>query len=139
MLEEWILRLHLLVSLYMLGLIWFVQVVHYPLMGKVGRSVFVDYEHAHTRLTSWVTAPIMLVELSTGMLLLYWKADALFWWGNAIGIGLLWASTFFIQVPLHAALSKQFDETKHRQLVRTNWIRTVVWTIRAVALIITCT
>lgn len=139
MAEEWVFRLHLLLSLYMLGLIWFVQVVHYPLMGKVGRAVFVDYENAHTRLTSWVTAPPMLVELGTGLLLLYWYMGDWFWWGNAVGMGLIWASTFFIQVPLHAALSQQFDETQHRQLVHTNWIRTVVWTLRAVALIIICT
>ena len=133
--EEWIFRLHLLLSLYMLGLIWFVQVVHYPLMGQVGKAVFVTYEQAHTRLTSWVTAPPMLGELGTGLFLLYLHSGSPFWWANAVGIATLWASTFFIQVPLHNALSRQFDDYHHRQLVRTNWIRTVVWTARALALL----
>ena len=136
MAEEWVFRLHLLFSLYMLGLIWFVQVVHYPLMGKVGRAVFVDYEHAHTRLTSWVTAPPMLVELGTGLLLLYWNLQSGFWWGNAAGLVVVWASTFFIQVPLHSALSQQFDAGKHLRLVRSNWVRTVAWTLRAAGLLL---
>jgi len=135
MLEEWVFQIHLLLSLYMLGLIWFVQVVHYPLMGKVGAADFVHYERAHTRLASWVTAPPMLGELASGFLLLSWNSQELFWWLNAVGIGIIWASTFFLQVPLHSALSQEFDLGVQRRLVRTNWLRTLVWTLRALGLL----
>ena len=39
---------HLGSSLYMVGLIWFVQVVHYPLFDSVGDREFPSYEQRHT-------------------------------------------------------------------------------------------
>jgi hypothetical protein len=40
---------HLAATAAMVGLIWFVQVVHYPLFASVGADEFVAYENAHTR------------------------------------------------------------------------------------------
>ena len=128
-------KAHLFLTLYMAGLIWFVQVVHYPLMGKVGLSDFVAYENAHTRRTSWVTALPMLAELGTGALLLYFTPSSALFQANLLGILLLWASTFFIQVPLHGQLTKAFTARAHRRLVNTNWIRTVLWTVRGILLL----
>jgi hypothetical protein len=65
-----ILLLHAAATLSMTGLIWFVQVVHYPLMARVGRVGFADYEAAHTRRTTWVVAPPMLIEGFTAVVLL---------------------------------------------------------------------
>ena len=132
---DWLFKVHLLASLYMFGLIWFVQIVHYPLMGKVGSASFVKYERAHTRFTTWVTAPQMLLELGTGIWLLVLSPDNWVWWANGAGLLGLWGSTFFIQVPLHNALSQSFDEVHHKQLVKSNWIRTVIWTLRALLLL----
>ena len=134
--EDWLLALHLLFSLYMFGLIWFVQVVHYPLLASVGGADFVAYERRHTHLTSFVTAPMMLVELGTGIgLVMRYGLDGWFWPVNLLLILLLWASTFFIQVPLHHRLSHTYDPVVISRLVRTNWARTVLWTVRAVGLV----
>lgn len=132
---DWVLIGHTGLAWYMIGLIWFVQIVHYPLMGYVPKDAFVAYEHRHTHLTSFVTAPIMILELGTAILLV-WQMDQLpwFWWGNLVAVLLLWASTFFIQVPLHAKLSSNYDITVIRQLVRSNWIRTVLWTAKGLGL-----
>jgi len=46
-------------------------------------------------------------------------------------VGLIWGSTFTMQVPLHAQLSSGFEATAHRNLLATNWVRTVAWTLRA--------
>lgn len=131
---DFIFKAHLFLSLYMLGLIWFVQVVHYPLMGQLSGAAFVAYERLHTRLTTWVTGPPMLVELGTGLWLLAALPGSSLAWLNMAGIGLLWGSTFFVQVPLHTALSQVFDAELHRRLVRGNWLRTWVWTGRALLL-----
>ncbi len=133
---DWIFSIHLFLTLYMTGLIWFVQVVHYPLMGKVGREAFVSYERAHTRLTSWVTAPQMVAELATGAWLWYESMGINVFGLNFLMILLLWMSTFFIQVPLHNHLSRVFSEKHHRRLARTNWIRTALWTARGVLLLV---
>jgi hypothetical protein len=133
---DWLFKVHLLLSLYMLGLIWFVQIVHYPLMREVGASAFISYERAHTRFTSWVTAPPMLAELGSGLLLLFQSPGDWLWWLNGAGLLGLWASTFLLQVPLHNALSQAFNAKQHARLVRTNWIRTIIWTLRAFLLLL---
>lgn len=133
--ESIIFKFHLLCSLYMLGLIWFVQLVHYPLFAEVGRDCFVAYARHHTRRTSWVTAPIMLLELGTAVLLVYFQQRSGWYWANLAGIALLWLSTFFIQVPLHNRLVRVYDPVAVKKLVQTNWLRTLIWTLRAVALL----
>ena len=57
-------------TLFMVGLIWFVQIVHYPLYANVGREQFPEYEALHNRLTTWVVGPAMLVEMLTAAALL---------------------------------------------------------------------
>ena len=37
---------HVLATWFMTGVIWFVQVVHYPLMARVGAEGFAAYERA---------------------------------------------------------------------------------------------
>ncbi len=41
---------HITATLYMTGLIWFVQIVHYPLFARVGNAEFSAYEQRHTAL-----------------------------------------------------------------------------------------
>ena len=62
---EVILWLHAVATLFMVGLIWFVQVVHYPLMALVGEHGFASYAQRHQSLTSLVVAPAMLLEAGT--------------------------------------------------------------------------
>jgi hypothetical protein len=43
----------------------------------------------------------------------------------------IWASTAMLQMPMHGHLLAGADARAHRRLVATNWIRTVLWTVRA--------
>lgn len=49
----------------LIGLIWTIQLVHYPLFAQVGRHTFKAYHHRHTTQITWVVAPLMLMELIT--------------------------------------------------------------------------
>jgi hypothetical protein len=132
---KFVLLAHVAATLFMTGVIWFVQVVHYPLFARVLGAEFNLYAAAHGRLTTYIVAPPMLVELVTGALLLFWRRPA--------GIGLLplgigfaliiaiWLSTFLLQVPQHDTLGVRFDEAAHRTLVFTNWLRTWAWSLRS--------
>mgnify|MGYP006269570729 CR=1 FL=1 len=121
---------HVCFTLMMTGIIWFVQVVHYPLFLGVGADVFAAYEARHRALTFWVVAPLMLAELGSGLILL-WLDGAPWTWLGAGLIGLNWASTFFIQVPLHARLDAGYQQKYIRRLVNSNWLRTAAWSARA--------
>ena len=52
-----LLALHALATVMMAGLIWFVQLVHYPLFAFVGASDFVLYDREHTRRVTWIRGP----------------------------------------------------------------------------------
>ena len=64
-LADWTVFVHAFATVAMTGLIWFVQVVHYPLFARVGEEGFHAYEAAHARATSRVVAPLMLGEVGT--------------------------------------------------------------------------
>lgn len=128
-----VLHAHLAATIYMTGLIWFVQVVHYPLFATVGTPHFPAYERRHTVRTAWVVGPPMLTELLTALLLLGFRPAAIPAWAPALGLALLsliWLSTALLQVPCHKRLANGFDERVHRRLVQTNWIRTAGWSLR---------
>ncbi|WP_199726436.1 hypothetical protein [Acidipila sp. EB88] len=120
----------------MFGLIWFIQVVHYPLFLQVTPSQFPVYEAAHANRTTYVVAPLMLLELASALLLLVPRmrppqvSAPEAWIGVAL-VAVLWGSTAFIQVPLHNRLHLAYSAPLIQRLVRTNWIRTVAWSARA--------
>ena len=120
-------------TLAMVGVIWFVQLVHYPLFAAVDGANFVQYEQAHQARTTWVVAPLMLAEAVTAVALLWFRPAAVPALAVYLGLGLvavLWLSTALWQVPLHERLGRGFEPAAHRWLVWSNWLRTIAWTAR---------
>jgi len=131
---NWTLKLNLAATLYMTGLIWFVQLVHYPLFAKVGTENFAAYESLHRHLTGVAVAPAMLLELATAVVLAVHPPPLLrseWAWAGLALVAVIWASTFLLQVPQHDILQRGFAARSHERLVATNWIRTAAWTLRA--------
>lgn len=132
--DSLLLTIHVFSCCFMTGLIWFVQIVHYPLMLRV-RDGFEAYERAHMNRTTFVVLPAMFAELITGALL--WRTPlaethrAALIAASAL-LALIWASTFAIQSPTHAKLAGGWDEKNIQFLVVSNWFRTIAWTVRAV-------
>lgn len=125
--------LQLASTLIMVGVIWFVQVVHYPLFGRVGEQEFSAYERSHQQRTGIVVIPPMLVELTTAVAMIAYRPPGTPRWVAVLGLALVavaWVSTFALQAPTHGRLSPGFEPGLHRFLVATNWIRTVAWTAR---------
>lgn len=133
--EKILLLIQLATTVSLTGVIWIVQIVHYPLFGFVGEEKYRAFHLAHMNLIAYVVAPLMIAEALSAALIVFYppaNADAGFLW---LGVGLVvvvWLSTFFLQVPLHERLAANFDQTAHAALVNTNWIRTVSWTLRSV-------
>ena len=127
-------------TLFMTGLIWFVQIVHYPLFQELPPNRFPRYVALHGTRTSFVVGPPMLVELLTSLLALipalrpaFFTAPAAL--ASAALVFVLWAATGCIQVPLHNALGRAHDPARIRRLVLSNWIRTAAWTARSTLLL----
>ncbi|HEX8438362.1 hypothetical protein [Archangium sp.] len=128
-----VLLAHAAATLFMVGVIWFVQVVHYPLFAKVGSDAFVPYAAAHGTLTGYIVGPPMVLELLTAVWLVAHPppgVNPLVPWVGLALVGALWLSTFFVQVPLHESLRAAFQPEAWRRLVVTNLWRTALWTVR---------
>ncbi|MEM7437672.1 MAG: hypothetical protein AAF436_21140 [Myxococcota bacterium] len=118
----------------MTGIIWFVQLVQYPSFARVDATSFRDFHAHHSTAISLIVAPLMVAEAVSAFVFVWrplrvqtpWQV----WLGLAL-VGVIWASTFFVQVPAHQRLETGFDEDAWRMLVHSNWIRTIAWSARA--------
>lgn len=136
---NWIIAVNAASALVMTGVIWFVQVVHYPLFAAVGAEQFVAYEVAHQRRTSIVVGLPMLVEDLTVLALFFWPPDGvgrLLPFVGGVLLTVVLASTVFLQVPAHAALAQSYHTAQVRRLVRSNWVRTIGWSARLVLAVV---
>ncbi len=79
-------------------------------------------EVVHAAATAAMTGLIWFVQLVLFPLFVTTAASSL--------LGVVWASTAFVQVPVHERVSRSFDVGVVRKLVATNWIRTIAWTVR---------
>lgn len=134
-----VLLLNVVSTFTMVGVIWFVQVVHYPLLSVVpvesASTVAVD----HQRRTGWVVMVPMTVEGFTTLGLLKWVPDGVAWWVpwlNGVFLAVALGCTVFLSVPRHARMAAQPDASVGRELVVTNWPRTVAWSARGIVLVL---
>lgn len=130
--------LHVVVTCVMAGIMWFVQIVYYPNLAVVGRDAFVSYQREHVRRVTAVAWTMLFLELVSGVAIACLPHAGWVWVSliaNAVLLLGIWCSTFFVQVPLHHTLEQGWDEAAHSRLVRTNWFRTVVYTLRSIVII----
>ena len=121
-------------SVGMFGVIWVMQVVHYPLMRFVSGEQFARFETAHRVRISRVVGPLMLIEGVCVLAFLFAPPASLAWWLPWVGAGVeavAIGTTAFVSAPLHERLNAHFDTATLDRLIATNWIRTIAWTARA--------
>ena len=132
-LQELLLILQSVASAAMCGIIWFVQIVHYPLFAASGDDR--AYARENQRRTRLVVLPFMLVEAVTAAAIAWNPPPGVPRPLAIVGLALVAAlavSTALLQMPLH----RRFTEEGHlprlvAALVRSNWLRTLLWTARA--------
>lgn len=128
--------LHSFITWALVGFIWHVQLVQYPLFLQVGQQSFPRYHAEHCMRISFVVVPLILLEAATGLWLLWQGPQIWYLWAGFILFAIVWGSTFLVQVPLHDRLAAHgWNDRTIRRLVLTNWIRTSAWTARGLLLL----
>lgn len=123
----------------MVGVIWFVQVVHYPLLGTIGADRAPEVGSRHQSLTAYVVGPPMAVEGVTTLVLLVAAPDgvaAALPWLAAVLLAVALGATVTLSVPRHRRMLDAPGPDIGVGLVATNWVRTAAWTGRGVLLVV---
>ena len=127
---------NLAVSWGLLLLIWLVQIIIYPGFRHISSEVFLSYHRWYVIRISVIVIPLMLCEV---VVTIAWLGSDNFSFLSLISIFLIaviWLSTFALQVPMHKLLRSGKDDVCIRRLVATNWIRTIAWSLKAIAVTI---
>lgn len=118
-------------TVWLAGMIWTIQVVHYPLFALVGTDGFAGYATAHSsRISFLLLGPWAVQGVTTAWVLLQRPSGVPTWmvWGAAVAAATTVLVTVLVSVPQHDLLGDGFDAAAHATLVSTNWWRTAAWT-----------
>ena len=135
MIENFLFYLHLVATSIMVGVIWVIQLVHYPSFHYIDRSRYELFQDFHMRSISWIVFPLMSVELITGILLIqspvFGHSNKLFFI-SMILLALIWFLTATLFISIHKNLSNGYNKNIIYRLVNLNWLRTILWSLRMV-------
>jgi hypothetical protein len=130
-----LLVIHLAATLFMVGLIWTIHYVHYPLFANVGESTYVSFQSEHVErigkllFVPWLTEGITLLGILALAFLGGHKALRIPSVINGLAMAVVLVISGFWSAPAHAKLADGFDKSLHDQLMTVNLIRTLAWTV----------
>ena len=126
--------IHFLSTSLMVGIIWVIQLLHYPTFHFIKQSDYVEFQHFHMQRISFIVVPVMIIELLSGFMLVYYFRSNLFILCLTILL-VIWLITFVFFTKLHQSLLGGYDKIIVNKLVQINWSRTVLWSLRLIILI----
>jgi hypothetical protein len=122
-------HLRTLLDFGMVVVLWLVQLVIYPSFLRCELSQLVDWHRSYTRRVAWVILPLMFAQLPAVAWLTWERPGSL----NLAALASLlacWVLTFTVSVPLHRRIdSGDTDAKAVKKLIRTNWPRTLLWSL----------
>ena len=137
MLVHNLLLAQLVATAMMSGILWLVQRVQYPLFLGLNDGHFPQWHDLHSSRITWIVAPLMILELAISVALVFLN-EFNFWQNISVLLltCIIWGFTFFISVPRHEKLAQNgFDKAVIISLIRTNWGRTLAYTLKLISVI----
>ena len=130
-----ILYIHLIFTSIMVGVIWVIQLVHYPSFHFIKPDMYTVFQKFHMEKISIIVMPMMIAELISVLLLLYNKdSKNILIIISFILLIIIWGITAVFFSGVHNKLITGYQETIVNNLVVMNWIRTLLWTMRLLLL-----
>ena len=119
----------------MVGVIWVIQLVHYPSFHFIDKDIYDSFQKFHMNKISIIVIPVMILELTTGFLLLIWNSKNILIIVSFGILILIWGITGLFFSDAHGKLISGYNELIVNKLVSMNWIRTVLWTLKMILLL----
>jgi hypothetical protein len=134
---------HVVATWFMVGLIWTVHHLHYPLLGTAGRTArgpegmryydTLQSEHVDRigalLLLPWLTEGLTLLGLLAVAFLGGWRSLRLPALVNGAAMVVVLAISGFWSAPAHGRLLDGFDASTFDRLMAANLLRTLAWTV----------
>lgn len=124
--------IHLIATAGMFGIVLFVQMVHYPMLGKIPPANREGFEREYSTRASSLITPIMLIEAASVAAILFIAPNDLYARAGAALFAGICLVTFGISVPCHTKLSREWRSQTHQTLIWSNFLRCLLWGARVV-------
>lgn len=138
--DVYLLLASLCLSLYLVGVHWTFQLVHFPLLTRVGVNEFQDYQASHQRRVLWSVRIPRLIAFLLAVALILLKPWGIKAWELYVYCGsLILASGISFQFirPLQTLMGRQGYSSKMIQtMTRFHWARTLLSTAGALILLV---
>ena len=110
-------------------LIWLVQLIIYPSFKYIPRHDLLNWHQSYVKRMGIIVIPLMLGQVALISLQVF-KQISIYSVGVLLLVLFQWIITLCYFAPLHKKISSDsYSEENLNQLVKNNWIRTLVWTI----------
>ena len=119
----------------MVGVIWVIQLLHYPTFHFIEQSNYQKFQNFHMQRISVIVIPAMVIEFVTASLLAYYLNQQLLSYILLIMLILIWGITFAFFTKIHEKLTGGYDKIAVNKLVLINWSRTILWSFRLLFLL----
>ena len=136
--DYYLFMIHLVSTSFMVGVIWIVQLVHYPTFLFIDEQKSYDFQKFHMSRISYIVMPAMTTELFSGIYIYIYSNMAidsnLFLLALTILI-INWVITALVFVKMHNKLLINYKIEIISLLVKWNWLRTLLWSVRLILLL----
>ena len=131
---ELLLNVSFISTSVMVGVIWVIQLLHYPSFHFIDGQKYIEFQHFHMQRISFIVIPAMLIELASALLLAYFFRSSSTIILLAIVFG-IWAITFIFFTNMHQKLTNGYNQGIVDRLIQINWFRTTLWSLRLIILL----
>ena len=131
---ELLFTINFIATSVMVGVIWVIQLLHYPSFHFIYEKKYVEFQHFHMQRISLIVIPAMLAELASALLLAYIFRSSMIIVLLFILLA-IWALTFIFFTNMHQKLTNGYDSTIVDRLIQINWSRTILWSLRLIILL----
>ena len=112
--------IHLVSTAIMVGAIWVIQLVHYPSFYYIDKNNYMKFQNFHMNRISYIVIPAMTVLFMISIIFLI----------------SIWLSTALLFTRIHQKLTEGYEFSLIKKLVKTNWLRTILWSLRLIILLL---
>ena len=117
----------------MIGVSLITHFVTYPSFELISTKQFQQFHNAYTKKMLFIVGPIMIIEFISVFIMVILNIEF-----NSILpfllVFIIWIFTFFLIVPLHNQLAKNYKKNINEKLIRFNGFRTSLWVLKFIFL-----